>query len=149
MMRSRLSFAILIGLLIGTSLTACTSIRSQVTPTSTPAVQTITVTLTDTAITASQTTVRPGVRYHFVVTNRGKMPHQFWLMPQGMSQMMSQMPMSQWHSKVLASTPDIGPGMMASLDYTYTMPMMQQALAYGCYTASSQALVEMPMQVRR
>jgi uncharacterized cupredoxin-like copper-binding protein len=147
MMRSRLSFAFSVGLLIGTSLTACTALGSQATTTSAPALQTITVTLTDTAITASQTTVRPGVRCHFVVTNRVTMPHQFWLMPQGMSQMMSQMPMSQWHSKVLASTPDIGPGMMASMDYTYTIPMMQQALAYGCYTATSPSLMELPMRV--
>jgi hypothetical protein len=147
MLRSPLSVVLFAVLLIGISLTACTSISSQATPTSTLVVQTITITLTDTAITASQTTVRPDVRCHFVVTNRGTVRHQFWLVPHGMSQMMTQMPMSQWHGKVLGRTPDIGPGMMASLDYTYTMPMMHQALAYGCYTATSQSLMEMPIQV--
>jgi hypothetical protein len=74
-------------------------------------------------------------------------PHQFWLMPQGMSQMISQMPMSQWHSRMSYSIPDIGPGMMASSDYTFTMPMMQQALAYGCYSAHSQSVIEMPRRI--
>jgi uncharacterized cupredoxin-like copper-binding protein len=145
-MRKPLAAIALVALLIGVSLAACTT-AAQTTATSTSSVQTINVTLTDTAITASQTTVPPGVRCHFIVTNHGTVPHQFWLMPANMAQMMSQMPMMQWQNQILYRTPDIGPGMMNEFDYTFTMPMMQQSLAYGCYTANGQPVISMPMRV--
>ncbi len=113
----------------------------------TPGVQTITVTLTDTTVNASQATVQSGVRYHFLVTNRGAHPHQFWLSPQGMAQMMGQMPMAQWRQQILYGSQDIGPGMMTSFDYTFTRQMMQQRLAYGCYTANGQTVIQMPLRV--
>jgi hypothetical protein len=145
-MRTHLAGFVLIPLLAGISLAACTS-QAQTTPTATSGTQTITVTLTDTTVTASQTTIRPGVPCHFIVTNRGTRPHQFWLMPQGMAQLMSQMPMAQWRQRLLYSTPDIGPGMMTTFDYTFSMPMMQQQLAFGCYTANGSSVIEMPMRL--
>lgn len=143
---ARLAAVALIAVLAGAILTACAS-QARMAPTSTPAVQTVTVTLTDTTVTASQTTFRPGVRYHFIVTNRGTHPHQFWLMPQQMAQTMRQMPMAQWHQQLMYSSQDIGPGMMATFDYTFTMPMAQQQLAFSCYTASGQSVIEMPIRV--
>ena len=144
--RAHLVAIALIAVLAAVGLTACTS-QAQTTPTPTAEGQAITVALTDTTVTASQTTFRPGVRYHFLVTNHGTRAHQFWLMPQGMAQRMSQMPMGQWRQQLLYSSQDIGPGMMATVDYTFTTPMAQQQLAFGCYTTDGQSLVELPMRV--
>lgn len=74
-------------------------------------------------------------------------PHQFWLMPQGMAQMMSNMPMGQWHQQILYSTQDIGPGMMTTMDYTFSNSMMHQQLAIGCYTAEGPVVMQMPIRV--
>jgi uncharacterized cupredoxin-like copper-binding protein len=120
---------------------------AQTTARASPSVQTITVTLTDTAIIASQRMARPGIRYHFIVTNRGTVPHEFWLMPANMAQMMNQMPMSQWESKILYSTPDIWPGNMDAFDYTFASAMMRQSLAYGSPTDDGQSVIAMPMRV--
>jgi hypothetical protein len=145
-MRIHLTAAALIALLAAVGLAGCSS-QAPTTPTATLGVQTIAVTLTDTTVTASQTTIRPGVPCHFIVTNHGTRPHQFWLMPQGMAQLMSQMPMAQWHQRLLYGTPDIGPGMTTAFDYTFSRPMMQQALAFGCYTANGPSVIEMPIRV--
>jgi uncharacterized cupredoxin-like copper-binding protein len=102
----------------------------------TPAGHTITVTLTDATPTASATTFRAGVSYRFVVTNQGKVPHQFWLTPQGMQQIMQQMPMEQWQQRLLYTSQTIPPGMTTSFDFTFTTPMVQQQLAFTCYTPS-------------
>ena len=146
MLRAYLTAVALIALLAAVGLTACTA-QSQTPSTSTTGGQTIAVALTDTTVTASQTTFQPGVRYHFLVTNHGTRAHQFWLMPQGMAQRMGQMPMGQWRQQLLYSSQDIGPGMMATVDYTFTTPMAQQQLAFGCYTTDGQSLVELPMRV--
>jgi hypothetical protein len=42
---------------------------------------------------------------------------------------------------------NIGAGMTATFDYTFSMPMMQQALAFGCYTANASSVIEMPMRL--
>jgi uncharacterized cupredoxin-like copper-binding protein len=132
----------------GVGLAACTAQTTVTTATTaTPGVQTITVTLTDTTMNASQATVQSGVRYHFIVTNQGAHPHQFWLSPQGMAQMMGRMPMAQWRQQILYGSQDIGPGMMTSFDYTFTRQMMHQGLAYGCYTANGQSVIQMPIRV--
>lgn len=147
-MKAHFAAVALVVVLAAAGVTACTSpAQTRTTATSTPAVQTITVTLTDTSVTASQATVRPGVPCHFIVINRGTQPHQFWLTPQGMAQMMRQIPMAQWHQQLLYSSQDIGPGMMATFDYTFTMPVMQQRLALGCYTANGQTIYMMPFRI--
>jgi hypothetical protein len=69
-------------------------------------------------------------------------------MPQGMAQMMTNMPMAQWRQQVMFSIQDIGPGMMAAVDYTFTDSMMHQQLAFGCYTANGHVLMEMPNYLR-
>jgi hypothetical protein len=148
-MKALLASAAIVLLLAGASLAGCGTTQAQTTATAIPNVQTVTVTLTDSVVTASHTTFRPGVRYHFIVTNHGTRPHQFWLMPQGMAQMMSNMPMAQWHQQVMFSTQDIGPGMMKTADYTFTDSMMHQQLAFGCYTTNGQVLMEMPIYVQQ
>jgi uncharacterized cupredoxin-like copper-binding protein len=145
-MRKRLAAIVVIILLTGLSLAACTA-YAQPAPAPTPQVHTVTVTLTDTALTASQKTVRPGVHYAFVVTNRGTVVHQFWLMPAGMAQMMKQMPMAQWHSQLLYATQDIAPGKTAKFTYTFTTATMKHSLAFGSYTPNSQTLVVPPVVI--
>ncbi len=120
--------------------------------TPTPAGQTIAVTLTDVAPTASATTFRVGVSYHFVVTNQGKFPHQVWLTPQGMQQLMQQLPMEQWQQRLLYTSQGIPPGTRTSFDFTFTTPMIQQQLAFTCYTPSGYSaggpyLTELPIHV--
>ena len=139
-MRQRLAAIVVITLLMGVSLAACTA-YAQTAPTPAPHVQMVNVTLTDTTITASQTAVRPGVRYDFIVTNHGTVAHQFWLMPGGMAQQMKQMPRAQWHSHLLASTQDIAPGKTAQVAYTFTTATMKQSWALGSYTPTTQSLV--------
>jgi uncharacterized cupredoxin-like copper-binding protein len=135
--------------LAAANLAGCGTTQALSTSNRTSTVQTVTVTLTDTGVTASQTTFRPGERCHFIVTNRGTRPHQFWLMPQGMVQRMSEMPMAQWHQQVMFSTADIGPGMMATVDYTFANAMMHQQLAFGCYTANGEVLRDMPIHMEQ
>jgi uncharacterized cupredoxin-like copper-binding protein len=144
-MKTLLASGAVLLMLVGVSLAGCGTTQTPTTSNSTSGVQTITVTLTDSGVTASQTTFRPGERCHFIITNRGTMPHQFWLMPGGMAQMMSTMPMAQWHQQVMFSTADIGPGMMTTLDYTFTASMMHQQYEFGCYTANGELLREMPI----
>lgn len=143
-MRNRFAAIAAIALLAGTVLTAC---AAKATTTPIPGVLTVEVVLTDATVTSSQATFRPGVHCRFVVTNRGTRPHQFWLMPQGMGQMMSRMPMALWHRELLYGTQDIGPGMMTTFDYTFTRPMEQRQLAFGCYSADGRDVVEMPIRV--
>lgn len=144
-MKSYLVAVVLVTVLIGAS--GCTP-QAEAIPPGTPGAQTVIVTLTNTTLTASQTTFRPDVRYHFIVTNRGPLPHQFWIMPQGMAQLMRQMPMAQWRQHLMFATPDIRQGMRSTFDYTFTMPMMQQRLAFGCYSTSGQSVVEVPIRIR-
>jgi uncharacterized cupredoxin-like copper-binding protein len=150
--RTRLLTVTLVFLLAGAGLAACGATAAT---TSTP---TVTVDLTDAGITASQATFGPGARCHFVVTNHGTQPRQFWVMPQNMQQMMSTMPMSQWRQHLLysaqtiASTQTIAPGQTVTFDYTFPMTsgMMgtPQGLAFGCYTEQGQSLHMMPIQIR-
>lgn len=144
-MRPYLVVAVLFVVLIGAS--SC----PQQTPisTGTPGVQTVTVTvtLTNTTLTASQTTFRSAERYHFIVTNRGPLPREFWIMPQGMAQMMSRMPMAQWRKHLLFATPEIRHGMRSVFDCTFTMRMAQQRLAFGSYSGTGPSVLEMPIRI--
>jgi Transposase len=54
---------------------------------------------------------------------------------------------AQWHQQVMFSTQDIGPGMMSTVDYTFSNAMMHQQLAFGCYTANGQVIREMPIHM--
>jgi uncharacterized cupredoxin-like copper-binding protein len=133
-----------------TSATEAPGTPAQTTPT--PEGHSITVTLTDTTPTASATTFRAGVSYHFDVTNQGRFPHQFWLTPQGMQQIMQQMPMEQWQQQILYTSQTIAPPTTTSFDFTFTGQMIQRQLAFTCYTpsgysAGGPSLSELPIQV--
>jgi hypothetical protein len=133
-------------LLAGAGLTACGATARTPSATSTSK-QTITVILTDSGITSSQATFAPGTHCHFVVTNHGTQPHQFWLMPQNMQEMMQNMPMGQWHQQVLYSSQTVMPGQSMTFDYTFPMMSPQQGLAFGCYTEHGQLVYMMPIRL--
>lgn len=143
-MRTRVLSLVVVMLLAAGGLTACGATAG--TPGATTTSQTVSVTLTDTGITASQTAFAPGTRFHFVVANHGTQPHQFWLMPQNMQQMMSSMPMGQWHQQLLYGSQTIAPGQIVTFDYTFPMMSPQQGLAFGCYTEQGQSVYMMPIR---
>jgi uncharacterized cupredoxin-like copper-binding protein len=146
-MRTQILSFVVVMLLAGAGLTACGATAG--TPSATTTSQTITVALTDTGISSSQATFAPGVRCHFVVTNHGTQPHQFWLMPQNMQEMMQNMPMEQWHHQVLYSSQTVMPGQTVTFDYTFPMISPEQGLAFGCYTGQGQLVYMMPIRISR
>jgi uncharacterized cupredoxin-like copper-binding protein len=143
-MRQRIAAIVVLILLTGISLAACTAYAQ---PAPAPQVYPVTVTLSDTAITASPTTVRAGVRYDFTVTNHGTVAHQFWVMPATMLQLMKQVPMAQWQSHLPYGTQDIGPDKTAKFTYTFTTAMLHHAWAFGNYTPTTHAVIALPIHL--
>jgi len=92
---------------------------------------TVTVTLTDFAINASQTSFQTGVAYHFVVTNKGSVAHQFVIMPP----MPDDPPMTQVKSAMLAGIDDTGlaAGASQSFDYTFKTAAPAGTLEFACH----------------
>ncbi len=80
---------------------------------------TVTVTLTDFKIDSSLTNFSVGVPYHFVVTNKGAVAHEFVIMPpaQGVQGSETQLP-SNALSGIMGK--DLTPGSTKTLDYTFT-----------------------------
>ncbi len=80
---------------------------------------TVTVTLTDFKIDSSVTSFSVGTPYHFVVTNKGSVAHEFVIMPpqQGVQGSETQLP-----SGALAGIlgKDLAAGTTKTLDYTFT-----------------------------
>lgn len=82
----------------------------------------VTVSLKDFSITSSVKEFKPGVVYHFTVTNEGQVPHEFMIMPvsehMGMSGMKS---MEEWDKMALMMIPaeQLPAGATAKADYTF------------------------------
>jgi uncharacterized cupredoxin-like copper-binding protein len=90
------------------------------------------VTLTDFKIDSSLTTFSVGVPYHFVVTNKGAVAHEFAIMPpeQGTQGSDTQLP-----STALAGIlgKDLTPGATKTLDYTFTQAAPAGSLEFACH----------------
>jgi uncharacterized cupredoxin-like copper-binding protein len=90
------------------------------------------VTLTDFKIDSSLTTFSVGVPYHFVVTNKGAVAHEFVIMPpeQGTQGSETQLP-----STALAGIlgKDLTPGATKTLDYTFTKAAPAGSLEFACH----------------
>ena len=80
---------------------------------------TVTVTLTDFKIDSSVTSFSVGVPYHFVVTNKGAVAHEFVIMPPEQAAQSSE---AQLPSTALAGIAgkDLPTGATKTLDYTFT-----------------------------
>jgi uncharacterized cupredoxin-like copper-binding protein len=146
-MRIRLLSVVVVVLLAAAGLTSCGATAG--TPSATTTSQTITVTLTDGAITSSQVAFAPGTRGHFVVTDHGTQPHQFWLRPQNMQEIMQNMPMAQWYHQLLYNSQTVAPGQTVTFNYTFPMMSPQQGLAFGCYTKPGQPVSMMPIRISK
>ena len=131
-------------LLCLTIITACgssgssghTTITNNATSTSTNPIlqkQTVQVTLVEYKITSSITTFHVGVPYHFVVTNKGTIPHEFMIMPP----MGDNMSMESMDSASLVFIPILTPGQTSTIDYTFTKPNAHLEIA--CHFTGRQA----------
>lgn len=81
------------------------------------------VALGEFTIKSSVTEFKPGVQYHFIVTNEGVVPHEFMIMPVAMGGM-GMAGMSMDEKDVLAlmmiSEEELPPGATVEMDYTFT-----------------------------
>ena len=94
--------------------------------------QTVRVTETDFKINAALTTFTPGVAYHFVVTNKGSVTHEFMMMPKSEDNM-NGMSMGDMDKMALASIDTIKPGETATLDYTFPSSTAGSHPEFACY----------------
>lgn len=95
----------------------------------------VTVTATDFAFQSSLTTFKVGVPYHFIVTNKGAVEHEFMLVkPIDTS---ANMEMSEMDDMALAhiEEDDLQPGETASVDYTFTKEDANGPLEFSCHLA--------------
>ena len=130
-------FSLLILFCLAT-VTACGSTSSTNSASSTkknPTIQkqTVQVTLVEYTITSSITTFHVGVPYHFVVTNKGTIPHEFMVMPP----MGDNMSMASMDSAALVFIPILSPGQTSTIDYTFTRP--DAHLEIACHFSGRQA----------
>ncbi len=119
-----------------TSNSANTKSTNNTNPTSTGSAiqkQTVLVTLVEYKITSSITTFHVGIRYHFVVTNKGTIPHEFMVMPP----MGDNMSMASMDSAALVFIPILTPGQTSTIDYTFTRP--DAHLEIACHFTGRQA----------
>lgn len=97
----------------------------------------ITVTLSDFKIEASQTSFQAGKSYHFVVTNSGKSTanHELMLMIPMSGDGMDMSEMDKMALYTIAAQ-DLPPGASKSFDYTFTKPAAAGELEFACHVGS-------------
>ena len=89
------------------------------------------VTLSEFKITSSVTAFAPGTSYHFVVTNNGKVAHEFMIMPMGMN--MQHMSMDEMHKVALHMIDNVAPGETKTFDYTFNQSIAGQNFEFACH----------------
>jgi len=107
---------------------------------------TVTVTLTDFKIDSSLTSFSVGVPYHFVVTNKGAITHEFEIMPPGQAENTP----DQLPKTALAGIKgnDLTPGTTKTLDYTFTQAPAG-GLEFACHMAGHyEAGMHLPITVK-
>lgn len=92
------------------------------------------ITETDFHIASSVTSFVPGKTYHFIVTNQGKVMHEFMIMPRVMSNMQG-MSMADMDKAALAHLDRIDPGETQTLDYTFPASVAGTHPEFACYVA--------------
>jgi uncharacterized cupredoxin-like copper-binding protein len=90
------------------------------------------VTETDFKIASSVTSFLPGTTYHFVVTNTGKIAHEFMILPKSEGRM-NDMSMGDMDHMALASIDTINPGETKTLDYTFPASAANSHPEFACY----------------
>ncbi len=137
-MNSRLRFVIVlaVGLLLlvgcGASTTSGTSSGPPApSVSSTPSGgQVVHVTLSDNGISADRSTFYVGMPYHFVVTNTGRVTHQFMMGQRGWQG--DHMPMGWQHQMTPYWSSQIAPGATTTFDYTFPASAVGPRIGFGC-----------------
>ena len=106
-------------------LAACTGTNAS----SSPSPQVI-VELTDFKIVSSLTKFSSNTQYHFVISNNGKVAHEFMIMPKAVPNMNS---MGNMDNSALAHVEDIIPGETKALDYTFASSTSGSHPEFACY----------------
>jgi len=108
------------------------------------------VTLTEFGIQSSLTEFAPGVLYHFNVTNKGQIPHEFMILPVSEHMGMTGMSMQEYDELALMmiSVERLPAGATARADYTFaTVPVGEVELV--CMTAGHfEAGMRTPIKVK-
>lgn len=102
----------------------------------------VTITLTDFGIQSSVTDFKVGVPYHFTVINKGKVPHEFMIMPPLTAEQLGMhMDMVQLDEMALAmiKEDELPPGATKSLDYTFTQAAPAGTLEFACHVPGQPA----------
>jgi uncharacterized cupredoxin-like copper-binding protein len=92
---------------------------------------TVQVTLTSFAINSSLTTFSVGVPYHFVVTNKADVNHEFYIMPPVSDA--SQVDAMKKQAVGGISGDQLTPGTTKTLDVTFTKPAPAGTLEFACH----------------
>ena len=118
---TRIKLFTFITLIGGLLLTACAAPREegQVNPDGSVNVE---VVLKDFSIESSVTEFKPGVKYHFTVTNEGQVAHEFMILPVSEHMGMSGMSMEEFDEMALMMIPieQLSVGASAKADYTFS-----------------------------
>lgn len=122
---------ILVGTMLALLVLVLSACGSSAGSTISSGMQQVQVNETDFKIASSVTGFRPGTAYHFVVTNNGQTPHEFMIMPSGMS--MGGMPMGDMDKQALAKVENIAPGQTTMLDYTFPTNTKGSHPQFACY----------------
>jgi uncharacterized cupredoxin-like copper-binding protein len=90
------------------------------------------VALTDFGFESSLTSFQVGTPYHFVVTNKGNVPHEIMIVKPVEAGMMD---MEEMDAMALAHIEgeDLPVGATAPMDYTFTEPAQLGALEFACH----------------
>lgn len=111
-----------------------------------PGPQEVQVTLSEYKITSSLATFSPGTSYHFVITNNGKVAHEFMIMPMGMN--MQGMSMDDMHKNALHMIDSVPPGEMKTFDYTFASSMRGQRFEFACHLPGHyEAGMQLPIMI--
>ncbi len=110
--------------------------------------QDVQVTLSEYKITSSMNAFVPGTSYHFVVTNQGQVPHEFMIMPMGMS--MQGMSMDDMHKIALTMIDNLAPGETRTIDFTFPSSTSGQHLEFACHLPGHyEAGMKLPVMVNK
>ncbi|HYU75869.1 MAG TPA: hypothetical protein VEL31_24615 [Ktedonobacteraceae bacterium] len=93
--------------------------------------QDVSVTLSDFKVSAPTTTFSAGTPYHFVVTNNGKMVHEFMILPPLAG--MGSMSMDDLHNQSLVMIDSIAPGESKTVDVTFPSSSVGSSLELACH----------------
>lgn len=92
------------------------------------------ITETDFRIASSVTSFVPGKTYHFLVTNQGKIMHEFMILPSVMGRMQG-ISMTDMDKAALAHLDMIDPGETQTLDYTFPTSTAGTHPEFACHVA--------------